>query len=473
VGATNLIAEDSKFTQIELDDRRLLLGTGAFLNYALETETSERLETASEFEMAKARDLPALGEAFHVNFGRSLWTKSDEDGSFSREAEKAFFQLGLKAWFWAPWQSRGHDDPISASTSTKRGRESLDPMVRRIQAIGGEFRLLDPSGAPPSSNQPTLSPRRSGNTQEDPNSAGMNPSKFPLGAVTAGGRLVSIHAPNEVRFWSADMKTATSVRTPMIEEMLTAAAISPDGRSLATSGLLGVRMWDADAAKPSGILPMDGCQEYHCPVFSPDGTLVAAGGKDGRARIWDVRTGRLLGSTVDGGWSIRLVRRDEPVTTRHRGNMVSALAFSADGRLLAEGHAGGELKIWDLTDRAKPKKIKSLDMDLGLIWRLKFLHEGRELAVLNAKGSFRVLDGADWKVSRKGDNTLPATTSALFDPSGETVVTSHAGGKVVRVNLGTGAFEKDVTVEGVSFGVLVERDGKAFLLGESWKPVGF
>jgi hypothetical protein len=42
------------------------------------------------------------------------------------------------------------------------------------------------------------------------------------------------------------------------------------------------------------------------------------------------------------------------------------------------------------------------------------------------------------------------------------------------MSLVTGGIEKDMTVEGVTLGVLAERGGKMYQLDdEAWKPIGF
>ena len=144
-GAEDLRVGENYLTQVELTDRSLLLGTGKPLNYAVQGESSERLWTAIEFEIQTGKEVPALAEAFHGNLQRPLWTKTDEEGSFSREAEKALVQAGMKAWFWAPYNDGQRATFIR---HFKAAHESLDPMIKRLHTIGAEFRFLTVNGTP-------------------------------------------------------------------------------------------------------------------------------------------------------------------------------------------------------------------------------------------------------------------------------------------------------------------------------------
>src|SRR5262249_13536096 len=71
---------------------------------------------------------------------------------------------------------------------------------------------------------------------------------------------------------------------------------------------------------------------FDCVAVRPDGQLLASGvlaGRGGALKLWEVRTGKEIGSFPD--YTERL----------------SALAFSADGKLLASGENSRKVTVWD------------------------------------------------------------------------------------------------------------------------------
>jgi WD40 repeat protein len=110
------------------------------------------------------------------------------------------------------------------------------------------------------------------------------------------------------------------------------ATISPDGRLVAVATSLAVEL--RDAAKLNTVVrTLEGGVAFRSVAFSPDGQLIAGGGKYGDVMLWQ---------TADG----KFVRKFEQ---RAQGE-VRQLVFSPDGKLLTAqvSDFGGVMIVWDV-----------------------------------------------------------------------------------------------------------------------------
>ena len=123
---------------------------------------------------------------------------------------------------------------------------------------------------------------------------------------------------------------------------ITALAVSPDGRVLATgAGLAGqggdlrpsgdnaIKVWELTTFELRCELP--GHQNWIAALkFSPDGRMLASGSADQTIRLWDVAAKRL-------DWA-----------SRRLPQAVTRVCFAPDGRTLFSGTSDGEIQRWSL-----------------------------------------------------------------------------------------------------------------------------
>jgi WD40 repeat protein len=211
-------------------------------------------------------------------------------------------------------------------------------------------------------------------------------------------------------------------------------AFSPDGKRLAiavafplppagATSLLGASRSIRPAGTANGIVhlydPQTGKSEIvlgagtpapGCLAFSPDGKLLAAGGKDQLVRLWKTDDGKLVG-TLSG-----------------HGNEVHGICFHPAGKRLAS-LTRDELKIWDLA--SGKEAVAREPNDIGGSW-LEHSPDGRLLAVADRRNTIAVLDSSNCRLLRVLAGHGDAITRVAFHPDGRSLA-SAAQDRTVRL----------------------------------------
>lgn len=200
-------------------------------------------------------------------------------------------------------------------------------------------------------------------------------------------------------------------------------------------------------------------------IYSPDGSRIATGGRDGTARIWDAKTGTML------------------LTLHTVSPEVEAIAFSPDGHRLATGSwadqrlgvpaSAQELlptpaQVWDI---ATGKEVLRLKGHVSGVCSVGFSPDGRSiltggvgnmsgelnafLGFTNARptadGSVRIWNAATGEetlvLQGKNSDTDAPMWSATFSPDGRRVATITRGGEVAIWDTSSGEVLTTLKVE--------------------------
>jgi eukaryotic-like serine/threonine-protein kinase len=147
-------------------------------------------------------------------------------------------------------------------------------------------------------------------------------------------------------------------------------------------------------------------------AYSPDGRLLASGGLDGVVKVWDARTGKGL------------------LTLRAAPRFVRGLALSPDNRLLAGGGEDKRVKVWDATTGAL---LHEFSIHGGVLEALAFSPDGSRLA---ASDQDRFVQLWDVPTGREvwflQDDGLPARRGLAFRADGRQLVAVGSNG-IVKV----------------------------------------
>ncbi len=164
---------------------------------------------------------------------------------------------------------------------------------------------------------------------------------------------------------------------------------SADGSRLAIATTLGV--WVIDVSGKGAPQLLDGQSGAESVTFSPDESMIAAGGDDHSVMIFDAATGKTIA---------RLTNHIYPI---------SAVAWSDDGKWVASGDWSGVVRLWDTSTWSEKGVIAS---ETSRIMLLQFNPDSTQLQVWDVS-NLSVLDMAtDTVLSRTlGDRVYPIAAS--------------------------------------------------------------
>jgi WD40 repeat protein len=188
-----------------------------------------------------------------------------------------------------------------------------------------------------------------------------------------GSEVASAARDHEVIVWDLE-SGQPRLRLTEHTQNVTDLAYAPNGRRLATAGSLDntVIIWDLADGQLLGRFPGEGDGAWSV-AWSPDSQSLAVGLTSGHVQLWAVD------EPAEAG----------PLTTmiRHAG-WVSGLEYSPDGSLLASVGADGRLLVTRLED----KKAKTYTGHLGPIRRVHFSPDGAYLATAGIDGKTIIWD---------------------------------------------------------------------------------
>jgi WD40 repeat protein/transcriptional regulator with XRE-family HTH domain len=238
-------------------------------------------------------------------------------------------------------------------------------------------------------------------------------------------------------------------------------AFSPDGTLVAGTGAAypNGMIWDATTGKV--ILNGFPDQQYGLldVIFSPDGKLVATGGRDQKARIWNATTGQIL-YTLSG-----------------HTNPINGVAFNPDMTQLATASWDHTVRVWDITaaresilipsppygshlvfpspdgsqimsfdltrnaiiiqDGLSGKELFTLKSTKGQIIGSAYSPDGKLVGAVNDNGQALIWDSKTGKqVATITDPTIPS--SGVFSPDGSLIASGHSNGEINIWNVKSG-----------------------------------
>ena len=249
-------------------------------------------------------------------------------------------------------------------------------------------------------------------------------------SVSWGSGSFSLWTPDHL-IRLTDVKTGRELTTLPYTRGVKKLTFSPDGETVAFTGLGEIRLWNTRTGDEQAIPLADLKAGIHniptvlALAFSPHGTWLVSGTNQGKIQMWDVVTGGALavfsepteqenlggilalaflpdGALLVAGtrghvhlWEVDTANKFLSVNTEHkRGSKpftgaAEPLVFSPDGAVLVNGLHMGAIQLWDITTG---DKIAVLDGHTQKVKTLAFSPDGTTLVSTAVDGTILLWD---------------------------------------------------------------------------------
>jgi WD40 repeat protein len=272
-----------------------------------------------------------------------------------------------------------------------------------------------------------------------------------VGYAEGASQLMNLTSPGLHVYLAQFQPTAAEATSARYEHTsgISALAYAPDGRSLALGdSQRQVRIWEpAPAAKAPASLSHQP-DECWAIAFSPDGNRLVSGGdndKDPRnLKVWDVGTGQQL-------WS----------AAKHAA-LVSCVAYSPDGRLIAAGDYANAVRLWQAADG---NEAALLEGHTGAVRCLAFSPDGGLLASGAQDHTIRVWDTGSGRLLQTLQGHTNNVRGLVFSPDGRWLVSASSDATARLWDVVSGRCTQVFDAPSGLHSVVLSRDGQELFAG--------
>jgi WD40 repeat protein len=231
-------------------------------------------------------------------------------------------------------------------------------------------------------------------------------------AIRPDGRVLASAGfdSGRVQFWDVARQRPLGPSLPTGLPVIFDLEFSPDGTTLATAGPRAIMLWDLESGSSPSRLSVGG-QNANGIAFSSDGRVLAAAASDGAVTLWDVEAGQQLGSPL-----------------RAHGGAALSVDFARDGATVASAGTDGTLRLWEAKRQVPFGAVSVLDQRTESV---ALSDDGAIFAAGGADGSVRLWEGTTGRpLHSPRQNNGRAITDLVFSAKGSRLAMADVDGRV-------------------------------------------
>jgi len=206
-------------------------------------------------------------------------------------------------------------------------------------------------------------------------------------------------------------------------DSLYAAAISPDGKLIATGSYdQQIKLWDAASGELVRTIAGHNGAVFDL-AFSPAGNRLASASADRSVKLWEVSTGE------------RLDTFGQPLKD------VYTVAFSPDGRYVVAGGIDNRIRVWQISESAKEGTnplVYTRFAHEGAVIKLTFSPDGKWLASAAEDRTLKVWDTKQFLEKRELEAQPDWAGALAIAPDNKTLLAGRLDGSLTFYDVTTG-----------------------------------
>jgi len=224
-------------------------------------------------------------------------------------------------------------------------------------------------------------------------------------AFSKNAELVAVAVEPQIRIYRVGSgRLISTLEAPAVE--VYSLEFSPDGTTLLSGDRQG-NVVISEVSNGRTKVRLDSGNMYYRAVFSPDGKQIASADQDGKVRIWSVASATITNTLIGHTGVARLIR------------------FSPDGRLLATAGDDNTVRLWNV---ALGKELKQIRSDS--IQRFAFSPDGKRLVTASFDGAVVLRDSSTMEEVITLRRSGGAPSSMSFSQNGLALAVSDENGAI-------------------------------------------